>query len=353
MTTRQHQILATTGLGLCTTGLVVGMLYLVQAPVTLLLLLALLAGLTALLGVVLEILLYRPARQMQRSLRQMMLKDTQAHPRLRLSDPRGNPLTSLYGNVLKVTGSLRMEYAEMREIEAFRREFLGDVSHELKTPIFAIQGFIETLLDGALEDKRVNRKFLRKALRNVFRLEHLVKDLLTISQLETGELKMEMSEFKIYDVVLDVFDQVGHNLRKEGREVELILKTHNLENQYVLGDRDRIRQVVENLVSNAIKYGRDEGGEVEVSFQLQGVNGHRKLMVYVRDNGAGIAEQHLPHIFTRFYRVDKSRSREKGGTGLGLSIVRSLLEAHGESIEVKSTTGEGTTFSFSLKPVLH
>ncbi|MCE3007440.1 MAG: cell wall metabolism sensor histidine kinase WalK [Bacteroidetes bacterium] len=304
------------------------------------------------IGLALEVLLYGPARRMHRRLRTALGRNDGDGPRLHLAQPRGNPITALYGTILKATGAMRREYAELRKIEMFRREFLGDVSHELKTPIFAIQGFIETLLDGALEDKKVNRKFLRKALRNVFRLEALVQDLLTISQLETGELRMEMTEFKPYDLVLDVFETTTYKRKKEGQKAELRLRTNNLENQYVRGDRARISQVVENLVNNAIQYGRDEDAWVEVVLAMRGANGKRKMVIEVRDNGKGIAEEHLEHIFERFYRIDKSRSREMGGTGLGLSIVKYLLEAHGEEIEVESTLDVGTTFRFTLAPVI-
>ncbi|MBX3101624.1 MAG: two-component sensor histidine kinase [Bacteroidetes bacterium] len=301
-------------------------------------------------GLSLELFFYRRLRRLHRRIRQNLRRKD--GPNIHLDAPSGDLIEAIYQSMLEVHTKLRKEFAEMREMDIFRREFLGDVSHELKTPIFAIQGYVETLLDGALEDKRVNRKFLKKALSNVFRLETLVRDLLTISQLESGQLRMEVSEFKIYDLVLDVFETQSDKSQKEGRRVELSLKTGNLENTYARGDKERIRQVLENLVNNAIKYGPEDQVNVEVELKIQGHNGHRRLYISVRDNGPGIAPEHLTRIFERFYRIDKSRSREMGGTGLGLSIVKYLLEAHQQDITVQSVPGQGTTFTFTLEPVL-
>lgn len=309
------------------------------------------AGLcVAVVGLSLELFFYRRLRRLHRRIRQNLRRKD--GPQISLDAPQGDLVEALYHSIVEVHAKLRKEFAEMREMDIFRREFLGDVSHELKTPIFAIQGYVETLLDGALEDKRVNKKFLKKALSNVFRLENLVRDLLTISQLESGQLRMEVGEFKVYDLVLDVFETQGDKSEKEGRRVELSLKAGSLENTYARGDKERIRQVIENLVNNAIKYGPEDNALVEVELKMQGQNGQRRLCVSVRDNGPGIAPEHLHRIFERFYRIDKSRSREMGGTGLGLSIVKFLLEAHHQDIQVTSELGQGTTFTFTLEPVL-
>lgn len=236
------------------------------------------------------------------------------------------------------------EIEKLREIETFRREFLGNVSHELKTPIFAIQGFIDTLLDGALDDPSVNKEFLEKALKNADRLDNLVKDLLIISQLETGQLQMNMEDFRIYELIHEVFESLEYKLTRKGRSVMLKIISNDNENLYVHADRERIRQVLINLVDNAIKYG-DPKGTVRVEIVRLS---EKKLQIKVGNEGKGIAPEHLPRLFERFYRVDKSRSREKGGTGLGLAIAKHLIEAHREKISVESEWEKGSIFTFSL-----
>jgi two-component system phosphate regulon sensor histidine kinase PhoR len=236
------------------------------------------------------------------------------------------------------------EIEKLREIETFRREFLGNVSHELKTPIFAIQGFIDTLLDGALEDPIVNRKFLEKALKHTDRLDNLVKDLLIISQLETGQLQMNMEDFRLHDLIHEVFEALEYKLTRKGRSITLRIDPNGQEHLKVHADRERIRQVMINLVDNAIKYGKLNGViTVEVSKQNS-----QKVLIRVLNEGSGIDSEHIPRLFERFYRVDKSRSREKGGTGLGLAIVKHLIEAHKEKISVESNKEKGSIFTFSL-----
>ncbi len=235
------------------------------------------------------------------------------------------------------------EIKKLRDLETYRRDFLGEVSHELKTPIFAIQGFIETLLDGAMDDKSVREKFLKKASKNADRLASLVQDLLIITQAESGEMEMKIRAFAIYDLTLEVIEAIHYKFTRKGRNIKCRVSGKHLET-LVLADRERIHQVLLNLIDNAVKYG-DANGEVTISFEKEG----GKLLVFVSDNGPGIDEEHLSKVFRRFYRVDKSRSRDRGGTGLGLSICKHLIEAHGERIWVDSGQGEGTTFSFSLK----
>jgi len=236
------------------------------------------------------------------------------------------------------------EIKKLKDLEAFRREFLGEVSHELKTPIFAVQGFIHTLMDGAIDDKKVRTKFLKKAMKNADRLSSLVQDLLIITQAESGEMEMKIRRFSIYDLVCDVLDSLEHKFTKKKRNISYQIDTNSLEDIEVLADRERIQQVLTNLIDNAIKYGAPEG---QVVITLESKNG--KLYTSVKDDGPGIDQEHLDKIFRRFYRVDKSRSREKGGTGLGLAICKHLLKMHGEQITVQSKLGEGTTFTFSLK----
>ena len=236
------------------------------------------------------------------------------------------------------------EIKKLKDLEAYRREFLGEVSHELKTPIFAVQGFIHTLMDGAVDDERVRMKFLKKAMKNADRLSSLVEDLLIITQAESGEMELRIRAFSIYELVLDVMDSLEYKFTRKKRNISCEIRTNGNEETMVLADRERIHQVIANLVDNAIKYGSASG---LVIIELK--QDAEKLHVSVHDDGPGIDEEHLDKIFRRFYRVDKSRSRDKGGTGLGLAICKHLLKMHGEQISVRSTLGQGTTFSFSLK----
>ncbi len=238
----------------------------------------------------------------------------------------------------------QQEIRKLKNLETYRREFLGEVSHELKTPIFAVQGFIHTLMDGAINDERVRIKFLKKAMRNADRLSGLVEDLLIITQAESGEMEIRPTHFSIYDLIYDVVDSIDYKFSKKNRHVSCRIIPNDLEDVLVYADRERIHQVMTNLVDNAIKYGGQEG---EVSISIRESEG--KILVKVSDNGPGIEAEHLDKIFRRFYRVDKSRSREKGGTGLGLSICKHLMEVHGEHIWVESKVGKGTAFTFSLK----
>ncbi|MEM8897096.1 MAG: ATP-binding protein [Bacteroidota bacterium] len=238
----------------------------------------------------------------------------------------------------------QLEIDKLKNLETYRREFLGEVSHELKTPIFAIQGFIHTLIDGAMDDERVRMKFLRKAMKNSDRLSNLVEDLLIITQAESGEMEIKLTKFNLYYLVLEVLESLEYKLTSKKRNITSQIITNGFENVLVMADRERILQVLSNLVDNAIKYG-DSNGTVSIEI----VEKDDKMEVRVADEGSGIEEEHLDKIFRRFYRVDKSRSRDKGGTGLGLAICKHLLTVHGESIWVQSKLGEGTSFTFTLK----
>ena len=233
------------------------------------------------------------------------------------------------------------EIDELKKLEVYRREFLADISHELKTPIFAAQGFIHTLLDGAINDKANREKFLIKAAKNLDGLEALVQDIILLSQMETGELKMVIETFDISNLVKDIFEQVED--RAEKKDTKLILNA-NEKHIVVLGDPFRIKQVILNLVDNSIKYG-NENGEVQVELERDKEN----VLISIKDDGPGIAPEHLSRIFDRFYRVEKSRSKERGGSGLGLSIVQKVIESHQSKVSVISKIGKGTTFSFKLK----
>lgn len=234
------------------------------------------------------------------------------------------------------------EIAQLKRMENFRKEFLGNVSHELKTPLFNIQGYIHTLLDGAINDPDVNINYLQRASKSVDRLCLIVDDLESISKLESGELNLEQRTFDIHELFEDVFESA--ELRAEEMNIRLFFKDGNDIPVYVYGDKERIRQVLNNLVINSIKYGR-RGGTTMVGFYDMDEN----ILVEITDSGIGIDLKHLPRIFERFYRVDKSRSREQGGTGLGLSIVKHIIEAHSQNINVRSTFGIGTTFTFTLR----
>lgn len=246
-------------------------------------------------------------------------------------------------HLIKSSLTVEREIQRLNRIENYRKEFIGDISHELKTPIFAIQGFIETLLNGALEDEEVNRSFLQKAMRNVNRLIYLTKDLMEISKLETGELKSEVEDIYLYEVVQETVESLNYKAEKE--EVSLIVKDFE-KNLQVRVDKNQIRQVLINLIENGIKY-NSKGGNVEIG--LKDIpKDPSKVRLYVTDTGMGIDEADLPRVTERFFRVDKSRSRERGGTGLGLAIVKHIIEAHGEQLKIKSEPNEGSTFSFTL-----
>lgn len=249
---------------------------------------------------------------------------------------------------IRASTLIEKEIVRLNKIENYRKEFIGDISHELKTPIFAIQGFIETLLNGAVHDEEVNELFLKKAMRNVNRLIYLTKDLMEISRLETGELKSSMQEIFLRDVLMDVSESLQYKAQKERVEMDIHPFDKNIQ---VQADRNQLRQVLINLIENGIKYNRP-GGKVEA-----GIRPHPKdpdkIIVFVKDTGIGIDPADIRRVTERFYRVDKSRSREKGGTGLGLSIVKHIIEAHGETLKIESRVDQGSEFSFSLTKVSH
>lgn len=251
-----------------------------------------------------------------------------------------NPLGKINAEINSFATLKQKEIDELIKLENFRREFVADVSHELKTPIFAAQGFVHTLLDGAVNDKNVRDKFLKKAAKSLDGLDALVQDLLTLSQIETGDIKMHFENFDLFRLCVDVTDQFEEKAEKRKIKLSLNKDHHRI---MVYADRQRISQVVTNFVSNAINY-TPEGGFVSIEFDV----GKKNVTTFISDNGEGIPESHLDRIFERFYRVDKSRSREKGGTGLGLAIVKHILEGHHSRPEVISEVGRGSTFSFKL-----
>ena len=232
--------------------------------------------------------------------------------------------------------------ASLQELADYRRNYIGNVSHEMKTPIFNVQGYIHTLLDGAINDAEVNMTFLNKASRNVERLQHIVEDLETISKLETGKMVLDLQTFDLYQLAAEVFEEL--EIKALNKQAKLGFKNDMAKSFFVRADKEYIRQVLNNLINNSIKYGKI-GGNTKIGFYDM----DKVILTEVSDNGIGIAPQHLKHLFDRFYRVDRNRSRDVGGTGLGLSIVKHILEAHNQSVHVRSTENVGTTFSFTLE----
>ena len=231
----------------------------------------------------------------------------------------------------------------LKDQENYRREFLGNVSHELKTPLFTIQGYILTLIEGALKDKKVRGKYLRRSAKGVDRLISIVKDLDLITQFESGIKTVDKTDFNIYELIENVYDLM--EFESEKNNTKLLVNYQNNTPVIVNADKERILQVLTNLVVNSIKYGK-EGGYTKVKVEEYDKD---RIIVRVKDNGEGIEDEHLPRLFERFYRIDKNRSRKKGGSGLGLSIVKHIIEAHQEQIFVKSKIGQGTEFSFTLQ----
>jgi len=235
-----------------------------------------------------------------------------------------------------------LESLKQEKLDQFRKEFLGNVFHELKTPIFNIQGYIETLLHGGIDDKIINTRFLKRAGKNVKRMAEVVDDLQMISNLEEGSFSITAEKFDIHQLCAELIE--SSEIRASKKNISLGFKEGCNNSFLVLADRELIHQVLNNLITNSIKYGKKDGFT-----QIGLYDMNEKILVEVSDNGIGIESKHLPRIFERFYRIDKNRSRELGGSGLGLSIVKHILEAHDQTINVRSTRGIGTTFGFTLQ----
>ncbi len=237
--------------------------------------------------------------------------------------------------------SREKEVIHFENLDSYRKEYLGNVSHELKTPVFNIQGYVDTLLNGGLEDPNINHEYLRRAEKSIDRLINIIDDLETITQLESGALVLDIDTFDIAWLCKDIYASLELNAAKKNIKLELARKYDKP--VLVQADKFRIRQVLVNLITNSIKYGKENGYTLVSLTYL-----NDDVVVEISDNGGGIEEKHLPRIFERFYRIDKGRSREQGGTGLGLAIVKHIIEAHEKSIKAESRPGEGTTFTFSL-----
>ena len=237
----------------------------------------------------------------------------------------------------------KTEIEKLKTIEVYRREFLGNIYHELKNPIFNIQGYVLTLLDGGLEDPSINREYLLRTEKSINRMISIVDDLETISNLEISQIQMKMLRFDIVELTREILDFL--ELKAKKRKTELTLADKEEKPVFVLADKKWIRQVLVNLVDNSIKYGRNKDGKTKVSFFDMDEN----ILIEVTDNGPGVAPDEIPRVFERFYRTHDARSREKSGSGLGLSIVKHIIEAHDQTINVRSSLGVGTTFAFTLK----
>jgi len=254
----------------------------------------------------------------------------------------GDAISKVGVHVMEWANTQNEEIEFLKKQESYRREFLGNVSHELKTPIFNIQGYILTLLDGAINDPQINKDYLRKTEKNIERMITIVEELETISRLETGEISLEVIRFDILILIQEVIEFL--EVKAQNRNIRLFIGTDNTLPVFVNADREKTRQVLINLIDNSIKYGK-EGGRTKISVYDMDEN----ILIEVSDDGIGIAEQHLGRLFERFYRVDKHRSRSQGGSGLGLAIVKHIIEAHKQTVNVRSTPNVGSTLSFTLK----
>lgn len=254
-------------------------------------------------------------------------------------------LESLTSDIEKFARGKKIEIETLKIREEYRKDFLGNVAHEMKTPLFTIQGYILTLLDGAMEDKKIRKKYLDRANKAVERLLYIVKDLDTITKLESGTQQVTKHPIDIIALIRSVFEML--EMKAEKKNISLIFDRPYLKEITVLADHEKIEQVLINLIENSIKYGHTNGTtEVSVEDLVKD-----KVIVRVTDNGDGISREHLPRLFERFYRVDKSGSRKEGGSGLGLSIVKHIVEAHGERIYVESEPDVGSEFSFTLQKI--
>ena len=287
----------------------------------------------------LQIFIYRRIKLVYKTISDLKSPRGRAPLKEKMSD---NSLDEVDQEVRDWTESKTREIEELQKLETFRREFLGNVSHELKTPVFNIQGYIETLIDGGVKDHDINTLYLRRAAKNVERMAKIIGDLEVISLFESGALQLELKKFNILELAEDSIDSM--RLMAGKRNIALGFKEGTKKVFQVWADREKIRQVLDNLLTNSIKYGK-AGGETLIGFY----NMDRNILIEVSDNGIGIEKVFRPRLFERFFRVDKARSKEHGGTGLGLSIVKHILEAHDQTINVRSSVDVGSTFAFTLK----
>ncbi len=289
---------------------------------------------------VLDYLIFQEVNKLYDQIKFLKKKKINISPRKVLIQ-KGNPIELLKTELNSYLSTKEDEVKELKKAHKYRQEFLADVSHELKTPIFAAQGFVHTLLENPDEKPEIQRRFLEKAAKSLDGLDDLVKDLLTVSQIETGAITIEKEAVDLKKMVQDIFEQLENKAKKRGTVFKMIGDTQEV---IVFADPNKIKQVLLNLIENALKYGKDQG-KVWVEF----LSKDSSYQIKIKDNGPGIAAEHLPRIFDRFYRIDKSRAKQIGGTGLGLSIVKHIIQAHGSKIMVESKVEQGTEFFFRLE----
>ena len=282
--------------------------------------------------------IYRKVKLIYKSIHRHKLRPEEKNSQV---DIRTDIIEDVEKEVAEWADNQAKEIEQLKSWQEYRRRFLGDISHELKTPIFNIQGYLETLYDGGMGDPNISELYLKRAIKNVDRLNTIIEDLEAISRMESGELVLEMQSFDIRTLVEEVFEDL--EMKAQERQIKLLLKQGADQSFRVRADRESIRQVLVNLVNNSIKYG-NSNGHTKVGFYDM----DRYILIEVADNGIGIPKGHINHVFERFYRVDKSRSRDRGGSGLGLSIVKHIIEAHKQTINVRSSENLGSTFGFTL-----
>lgn len=260
-----------------------------------------------------------------------------------INKPVTTDMATLTEQVKKFATDKKLEIETLKLQEEYRRDYIGNVSHELKTPLFTVQGYLSTLLDGGINDKSIRKKYLERAEKGVERLIYIVQDLDMITKLETGDLHLNYTRFDVIEVIQNVLDLL--EMRASSKNIILMFDMKYVNPVYVNADKDKVQQVITNLITNSIKYGKEDG-TTEVS--IEEIT-EKKTLIRIIDNGYGIAPQHIPRLFERFYRVDKSGARKEGGSGLGLAIVKHIIEAHNEKIFVKSELKKGSEFSFTLE----
>jgi two-component system phosphate regulon sensor histidine kinase PhoR len=285
-----------------------------------------------------ERFIYRKIKLIYKNIHQLKLKKGQKSKSVDLNT---DIIAAVNKDVEAWAKDQKEEIEYLKNLENYRREFLGNVSHELKTPIFNIQGYIMTLLEGGLEDPSINRTYLERAEKSVERMVNIVEDLEIITQFESGQLILHKEKFDIVELARDTMSSIQFSAEKNN--VKLVFKEVYDKPIFVKADKESVQKVLSNLLVNSIKYSK-QVGETKLSFYDMDEN----ILVEVTDNGIGISQEHIPRLFERFYRVDRSRSRDIGGTGLGLSIVKHIIEAHNQTINVRSSLGIGTTFGFTL-----
>lgn len=249
----------------------------------------------------------------------------------------------VHQEVIDWSQDYEQEISQLKQLEKYRKEYIGNISHELKTPLFAILGYVSTLIEGGIDDPNINTKYLERSEKNINRLIDIVNELETISQLESGELKLKKTRFNIKELIDDLLE--SYELKAQNKGIRLYFGKNYERPLYVIADMAQIERLISNLLNNAIKYGYSNTGKIKISF----FDMDKNLLVEITDNGPGIHPDDLPRIYERFYRTEKARSRELGGTGLGLAIVKHIIEAHQQSIYTRSTLGIGTTFGFTLE----